>query len=469
MDDELLDFEAIERNRYENMSFAKRVVLCSFTEILFQRKLLPDEAFKAIRLKGVKLFVFDADHDDAYENLVKLSTICEEIENEAVKILRFLINYSDDGKERVGEVFEIHFAYGDNITISLKLGDSIEHIKYNVRSHKKDFNAFIMRLRQFCRMLRDLPNGSYGRYHVVYNNGRTMGERGSEYFKKVVRAPLVWNGPKQDICAVVGTFNRKQIGLKMSVGTLFGTGATDSMALAEHLKEENWDEGGWDDQREYTQRKSQVGDKITSRHVSSRRKRMEEGKEDVVETDRREERYADQFDWNDDVDPVENDMSEIPEKVLKVIEEKTEKKEEPKEVKEPKNVQPKKRKSIEKKKKKEETVHSSDDGLGDEELSSNDSAHRGSEINLSTVIEVNEEAREKEGRMEMRRKRRKRMVERKEEKNTTLADTGGEWGVELADIEKVVEKSPGDSKSIPSSESSIKTPGQSRKRPLPTK
>lgn len=27
----------------------------------------------------------------------------------------------------------------------------------------------------------------------------------------------------------------------MSVGTLFGTGSTDSMALAENLKEENWD------------------------------------------------------------------------------------------------------------------------------------------------------------------------------------------------------------------------------------
>lgn len=42
----------------------------------------------------------------------------------------------------------------------------------------------------------------------------------------------------------------------MSVGTLFGTGATDSMALAEHLKEENWEDegGGWNEQREITQK-----------------------------------------------------------------------------------------------------------------------------------------------------------------------------------------------------------------------
>lgn len=50
-------------------------------------------------------------------------------------------------------------------------------------------------------------------------------------------------------------------------------------------------------------------------------------------------------------------------------------------------------------------------------IACSDSAHRGSDIDMGTVLEMDEEGIEKEGRMEARRKRRMMMMERK---NTTV-------------------------------------------------
>ncbi|GMR47971.1 hypothetical protein PMAYCL1PPCAC_18166, partial [Pristionchus mayeri] len=468
MHDELLDFEAIERNRYENMSFAKRAVLCSFTEIMFQRKLLPDSAFKAVRLNGVRLFVFDADHDDAYENLVKLSQICEEIENEAVKTLRFLINVSDDGEDRVGELFEINFTYGKSICISLKFCDSTENLRYDVKTHKKDFQVFIMRLRQFCGTLQDLPTGSYGRYHVVYNNGKRMREGACEYFTKVVRAPLVWNGPKQEICGIVGVFNSKEIGLKMSVGTLFGTGATAPVVLAERLKEENWTKGRWEEQRENTHRRFEKENEGKNIHVSYKRDIVKERREEEDDGGRRRSEYnfvtietkrKTLSKKNRDGPSTKgglkriNDTSTVPES-------------EGKKAKEIKYADKEKTKFH----KPEKKSIQANDRLGDVDVSSNDTAQRGSDIDTSTVVAVNEEAIEKEGRMEIRRKRRRRMVEKQEESNVTLPEAEDQAGISLGEIQKKVDRSPGDSTSAtPSSENEIRTPGECVKRSVQSK
>ncbi|KAF8376363.1 hypothetical protein PRIPAC_82792, partial [Pristionchus pacificus] len=374
---ELLNFDEIERSRYENMSFAKRIVLCSFTEILFQRKLLPRDAFKAIRLKGVNLIVLDADHDDAYENLVKLSKICDDIENEAVKTLRFIVNFIENGEEKVGEVFEIYFFYGDNITLSLKLGDSVEHFRYDGRTLKKDFQVFIMRLRHFCRMLRDLPEGSYGRYHIVYNDGKRMQESGCDYFCKVIRAPLKWTGPKQEICGIVGVLNRQEIGLKMSVGTLFGTGSTDSMALAENLKEENWD-------CDYEERYADQLCLEKTTHASYCNEIVQEGY--TLETDRKKEQL---------IDGTGAKVSVVSKRKCKL------------------------RRSEESEGKMKRKIDSRDDVLKFGRIACSDSAHRGSDIDMGAVLEMDEEGIEKEGRMEARRKRRMIMMERK---NTTVGD-----------------------------------------------
>ncbi|GMT24432.1 hypothetical protein PFISCL1PPCAC_15729 [Pristionchus fissidentatus] len=516
MDEELLDFEELERNRYENMKFAKRLVLCSIAEILCQRKLLPTEAFKAIRLRGVKVVVFDVEHDDAYENLVKLGKICDEIEREAVKTLRFLVSCPDNGKEQVGEVFEINFAYGEHITVTIRLGNAVEHLQYDKKSYKKDFQVFIMRLRQFCRLLKDLPADSYGRYHVVYTSGSKMEECASEYFTKVVRAPLVWTGPMQDICGMVGIFNRKQIGVKMRVGTLFGSGATDSVALVEHLNWDNWEEGVWEEQRNINrmtiiQRQQETKmDDVTYQRDSRSEKRMRAMQPLLVEEDRTERRSIDAFEWNDEVNvnPFENVFSsgeknkeekksivdrnrdEIEKKKKNEIErnriEKEEeekkkkerkmmemrKKEEKKRVEEEKKerekaVIPKRRRTMEKKKREERREQLSDfSDASYSGSSSSDSAQRGSSIDTAMVEVVGEEAREKEGRMNMRRRRRKLMEDRQKDSNTTLPEGVEEEAVTLRDIEsdkgKKMIHSPAESKTTRSGDSIEKTPGVSK-------